>query len=118
MSENPQEYDSQYMPGLENRAIRYYFYLNAGLNIVNQFRNLILAILGVYIALHLDAWWLLIAMLLPSVIILTVVGYYVVHRVNKIQEWLGVRFSSHYSIRQFNYQKGIYEKLEEIANKL
>ncbi len=118
MSENPQEFDSKYMPGLENRAIRYYFYLNAGLNIVNNFRNLILAILGIYIALHLDAWWLLIAMFIPSVIILTVVGYYVVHRINKVQEWLGVRFSSHYSIKQFNYTQGIYETLQAIEKKL
>lgn len=115
---NPQDFDKDYMPGLENRAIRYYFYLNAGLNIVNQFRNLILAILGIYIALHLDAWWLLAAMFIPSIVGLTIAGYYVVHRVNKIQEWLGVRFSSHYAIRQFDYQRGIYEALKNIDAKL
>lgn len=115
---NPQQYDGEYMPGLENRAIRYYFYLNAGLNIVNNFRNLILAILGIYIALHLDAWWLLIAMFIPSVIILTIIGYYVVHRINKIQEWLGMRFSTHYAIKQFNFQEGIYKTLQEINGKL
>lgn len=115
---DPQELDSQFMPGLENRAIRYYFYLQAGLNIVNNFRNLILAILGIYIALHLEAWWLLVVMFIPSAIILTVVGYFVVHRVNKIQEWLGIRFSTHFAKKQFDLQEGIYEELREIRKAL
>ncbi len=115
---NPQEYDSQFMPGLENRAYRYYFYLQAGLNIVNNFRNLILALLGFYYVLKLDMPWLLPLMFIVSSIILTIVGYFVVHRVNKVQEFLGVRFSSHYSIRQFNYTQGMYETLQEIRDKI
>ncbi len=118
MKENPQEYDSQYMPGLENRAIRYYFYLQAGLNIVNNFRNLILAILGFYFVLKLDMPWLLPIMFILSTFVLTVVGYFVVHRVNKVQEWLSMRFSTHYAIKQFNFQEGIYSTLQEINSKI
>lgn len=112
---DPAEYDKQNFPGAENMAIRYYFYLKAGLGIVNDFRNLILGILGVYIALHLESWWLLIAMFVPSIVILTIAGYYTVHRVNKISEWLSLRFSTHYGIKQYNYTQGIYETLQEIA---
>lgn len=113
-----QEYDSTYMPGIQNRAIRYYFYLNAGLAIVNNFRNLFLAIIGIYIALHLEAWYLLIVMFVPSVIILTIIGYYVVHKVNKVQEFLSMRFGTHYGIKQFDLQKGIYDELKEMKNML
>lgn len=118
MIENPQQYDKDYMPGIENKGIRYYFYLNAGLNIVNIFRNLILAILGLYIALHWNNWLLLPLMFIPSVIILTIAGYYTVHRVNKVSEWLSLRFGTHYGIKSFNYQQETVEQLKQINFKL
>ncbi len=118
MIENPQQHDAVFMPGIVNRLIRYWFYLNAGLNIVNNFRNLILAILGIYIALHLTDWWMLPAMFIPSVLILTIMGYYVVHKVNKVSEWLGVRFSSHYGLRQYNFTQEQNELLKEIRDLL
>lgn len=115
---NPQEWDNVFMPGLENRAIRYYFYLQAGLNIVNNFRNLILALLGFYYVLKLDMPWLLPVMFIVSTLLLTVIGYFVVHRVNRVQEWLGMRFSTHYAIKQYSLQEGIYNTLQEINAKI
>lgn len=112
------EFDDKYLPGLHNRGIRYYFYLNKGLDVLNQFRNLFLGILGLYIALHLDSWWLLIAMFVPSMVILVVVGYYSTHHLSKVMEWLNLRFSTHYGIKQFNYTQGQYERLEEIRDLL
>ncbi len=108
------QYDERYMHGVENRAIRYYYYLNTGLNILNQFRNLLLGIFGLYVVLKLENPLLLVAMLVPSVIGLTIIGYYNVHRMNKVMEWVGLRFSSHYAIRQFNYQQAIHETLVDI----
>lgn len=115
---DPQEFDHIYFPGLENRLTRYYYYLNQGLTILNNFRNLFLGIIGVYIALKLDNWALLIAMFIPSAILLTVVGYFATHRVNKIMEWLSLRFGTHYGIQQFNYAQGTYETLQEIRDEL
>lgn len=116
--DNLQQYDSQYMPGLENRVYRYWFYLNNGLNIVNQFRNLILAILGLYFVLKIDNWLILPAIFIPSIVILTIVGYYITHRVNKVMDWLSLRFATHYGIKQFNLQQNISETLERIEKKL
>ncbi len=115
---DPSEYDDLYFPGIENRAIRYYYYLNAGLGIVNNFRNVFLGIIGLYFVLKLDNWMLLVAMFIPTLIILSIVGYFVIHRVNKVQEWLGLRFATHYGIKQFNYTEGSYELLKEINQKL
>ena len=112
------EYDSVYFPGFENRLIRYYYYLNAGLGIVNNFRNVFLGIFGLYFILKLDNWALLIVMFIPTMVVLTIVGFFVVHRINKVQEWLGMRFSTHYGIRQFNYQQEQNELLKEIRDKL
>lgn len=117
-AQDPSQWDDKYFPGLENRTIRYYWYLQAGLNIVNNFRNLILAILGFYYVLKLDMPWLLPVMFTLSTFILTIVGYFVVHRVNRVQEWLNMRFSTHYGIKQFNYVEGTYELLREINAKI
>lgn len=112
------EDDSQFLPGAQNRAIRYYFYLNAGLNILNQFRNLFLGIFALYFALKLDHWWILAALFLPSLLVLTIVGYFAVHKVNKVSEWLSIRFSSHYALSQYDLQKENNELLKEILKKL
>lgn len=106
------------MPGAENRLIRYYFYVNKGLDILNQFRNLFLGIIAIYFALKLTSYWLLIAMFIPSIIGLAIVGYYSVHKMSKIMEWLNLRFSTHYGIRTYDYTKGAYEQLQEINRKL
>ncbi len=113
-----EDYDHKFMPGAENRAIRYYFYLTKGLDVLNQSRNLFLGILALYIALHLDNWWLLIAMFIPSLLILTLVGFYATHRMNKVLEWLGIRFSSHYAVKQFNNVQTQVELLKEIRDKI
>ncbi len=111
---NANQYDQQYMLGPENRLIRYYYYLNTGLGILNQFRNLLLGIFGLYVILKLTNPLYLILFFLLSVPVLTLTGYYNVHRMNKVMEWIGLRFSSHYAIRQYNYQQGIHDTLLDI----
>ncbi len=108
------EDEKEYLSGPVNRAIRYYYYLENGLTIVNDFRNLILAILGVYIVLKLSNPLWLAGMFLVSTILLTVAGYYYIHKFAKVKEWVSVRFSSHFAIRSYDYQKRICELLEEI----
>lgn len=110
--------DNKYLKGGKNRAIRYYFYLNNGLNVLNNFRNLFLGIFALYFALKLDNILWMVAMFIPSVLILTWSGYYSVHHISKINEWLGVKFGSHYGIKNFNYTKGQYELLLEIKEML
>ncbi len=112
------KYDHIFFPGYENIFIRYYYYLNNGLSILNQFRNLFLGIFALYFTLHLTDPVLLIGLLVPGVLLLTLIGYYNVHRMNKVQEWLGMRFTTHYGIRSFNYSAGTYELLKEIRDSL
>jgi len=109
-----QEDEKPYLLGAKNRMIRYYFYLSNGLAILNEFRNLFLGIVAIYLTLKLTNPFWMVAMTLPSIIILTMTGYFTVHYVSKIKEWLGVKFGSHYGIKSFNYSKGTYELLEEI----
>lgn len=110
--------DSTYLKGKENWLIRAYFYCSNGLMVLNEFRNLFLGILGLYIALKWENYFLAVCLFLACVIILTFVGYYRVHKVGKMIEWLSVRFSSHFGQKSYNYQKESYELLVEIRNLL
>ncbi len=116
--DDPSQYDDKYFPGVENKIIRYYYYLNQGLNILNQFRNLFLGIFALYFTFHFTNPYLLAAMLIPGVLIMIAIGYYNTHTMNKVLEWIGMRFSTHYSIRQYNYNQGQYEELKEIKELL
>ncbi len=111
---NAGQYDEKFMKGAENRAIRYYYYLNNGLGILNQFRNLILGIFALYVVLKLENPFFMVLMFALACPFLITLGYYEIHRMNKVMEWIGLRFSSHYAIRQFNYNQGQYEALQEI----
>lgn len=112
------EEDRDKLHGLHNKAIRYYYYLENGLSVLEQFKTLFLSIFGLYIVLKLTnpAW--IAVILLPSLVALAVAGRYNVHKLSKMKEWLGMRFSTHYGIRNFNYNKGTYEMLREINGKL
>lgn len=110
--------DRKNMDGFENTAIRYYFYLMKGLDIVNSFRNLFLGVIALYIALKLEniAW--AIVMFVVSSILLTIAGHYNVHKVSKRHEWIGMRFSTTYGIKAFNFSQGQYDLLLEIRDLL
>ena len=110
--------DDKYLKGGENWIIRAYFYCSTGLGILNEFRNLFLGILAVYIALKLDNLFLAIGMFAISVVLLTLMGYYTVHKIAKVREWLGMRFSTHFGAKAFNYQAKSYELLQEIRDLL
>lgn len=112
------KYDGYYLSGGQNRIIRYYFYLARGLDVLNQFRNLFLGIIALYIALHLTNLAWMVAMFIPSLLILIVVGYYSVHTISKVTEWLNVRFGTHYGIKQFNYTEDQIKLLKEIRDLL
>lgn len=112
------EDEKKYLEGFVNRLIRYYFYLMRGLDVLNSFRNLFLGIFALYIALKLDNVAYGIIMFAVSCIVLTVCGYYNVHKLSKINEWLGLRFSSHFGIKSFNYAQENNELLKEIRDLL
>ena len=91
-----------YLKGRQNAAIRTYFYINSGLTIMNNFRNLGLGIFALYFALKLTNPLLLIAMFVMALPILAIVGYYNVHVMAKVIEWLSIKFSTHYQKENFD----------------
>ncbi len=115
---NPIPDEHKYLQGRENFLIRMYFYLSRGLEIPNNFRNLILGIGAIYITLKLDNLLIAAALFIGSAILLTIFGWYNVHRLSKVQEALSMRFSTIFGIKAFNYQARQTELLEEILKEL
>jgi len=110
------ENEERYLKGSKNRLIRYYFYLTIGLDILNQFRNLFLGIFAVYITFKITSIPFLILVFIVSVIVLTVVGFYTIHYINKIKDFLSTKFGSHFGIQSFDYQKSSFELMTEIRD--
>ena len=45
--------EEDHFKGLKNKSIRYYFYIQKGLALCNEFRYLMMAIFGIYFTLKL-----------------------------------------------------------------
>lgn len=102
----------------EARGIKLFFYLKSGNSLLNEGKNLITFIFAGYFALKLSNPIWLIAMFGISLPILAVVGWFCVHKWNKILEWLSVKYGTHYAIKQYTLVERQTELLEEINKKI
>lgn len=57
---------------------------------------------------------ILVFMFIGAIIILIPTGYYRVHHISKVSEWLNTKYGSHYAIKNFDYVKAQYELLEKM----
>lgn len=110
--------DQKFLKGKENFFLRAYFYLSNGLTILNEFRNLFLALFALYFTIKIENIMVIAIIFFASIIVLTLVGYYQVHRAQKVREWLNLKFSTWYGMRAFNYTKGTYDILREIRQEM
>lgn len=108
--------NNEYLAGRQNWLIRMYFYLTNGVGILNEFRNLFLGIFALYFTLKLENPLWLAGMLLVSTPVLIFAGYYNVHKISKVKEWLSMKFGTHYSIKQYELMEKQVELLEEIKD--
>lgn len=107
-----------YWIGNVNKGIRYYFYIQRGLTLLNEFRYLIMAILALYAILKLDNPWLMPIMLLGSLPILLILGYISVHYMSKVMDYLSVHFGTYQSKRSLELQEQTLEALHKFNEKL
>jgi len=110
ITEDPKTHE--HWVGWKNKLIRYWFYINTGLGIFNQFKYLIAAIIGLYWTLHLKNHWYLIWMTIGSIPALGIIGYYSIHHCNKVMDWLGFKFGSYYTLHQIKVLEEIRDSLK------
>lgn len=111
----------KYWYGGKNKAIRYYFYVQQGLALLNEFRYLIMSVLAIYALLKLDNPWLMPLMFFLALPILAIVGYISVHHVQKVMEWLNIEYTTHfnrYNITLQEKQKVLLVQLRTVLYKI
>ena len=104
----------RYFEGWKNKFIRQYFYLNEGLNLMNQFKYLVAGILALYYFLEKDNVWLMVLMFIGSIPVLTLIGSIWVHRARKSMDWFGIEYTTHFG----KYQITLQEKQNKLLNEL
>lgn len=108
----------KYWNGVANRGVRYYFYCNRGLTLLNEFRYLLMGILAVYALLKLDNPWTMLVMFVVAVPILCVLGWVFTHKMARVMDFLNINFSTHFSKYSIEMQERQVKALESIEEKI
>lgn len=110
----PQE---KYYEGRKNQIIRYYYYLNTGLQLVNEWKYIGAFIFALYYTLKLTNPVFLAVMLIIIAPILAVMGWVKVNHIAKVTDWLTVELGTYWSRRGYELQEDIIKTLKEIRDK-
>ena len=108
----------RYWDGHGNRFIRYYFYVNRGLTLLNEARYLILAVFALYAILKLNNPVYMVVMFLVSLPVLGVLGWVFTHRMAKVMDFLNIKFSTHFTKYSIELQEKQNELIGEVVNEL
>lgn len=117
MSEIDDPKKHEYWIGWQNKLIRYFYYLNRGVDIFNQFKYLFALIFGIYFTFKLKNPMLILVMSAISLPLLMIFGYLQTHKIGKVNDWLGVKFSTFYGKYNFELLKEILKELKKLNSK-
>jgi hypothetical protein len=101
-----------------NKTVRYYFYVQRGLSVLNEMRYLIMAIMAAYALLRLDNPMIMLVMFLTSLPVLAILGWVYTFHMAKTMDWLNVKFSTHYSKYSIELQERQVKAVESIDEKM
>lgn len=102
---------SLYWDGFKNKAIRFYFYVQRGLALLNEARYLIMGIFALYYTLRLDNPFILVGMFAIAIPVLIILGWLSVHHIGKVIDWLNIQYSTHFSRYQITLLEEIRDEL-------
>lgn len=108
----------EYADNREAKGIKIFYHLRSGLSVLNEFKNLIMFVFGIYLTLHLNHWWWLVIMFAVALPILVIVGRLFVTRWNKILEYFSIKDGTHFSIRNFQLVEEQAKTLKNIESLL
>lgn len=117
MIENEDPKKHEYWKGWQNKLIRYFYYLNRGVDIFNQFKYLFALIFGIYFTFKLRNPMVILIMTGISLPLLMIFGYLQTHRIGKVNDWLNVKFSTFYGKLQFELLQKIIDELKILNDK-
>ena len=109
---------TKYWNGSKNKAIRYYYYIQKGLALLNEFRYLVMAIFMMYHFLKVDNILLIPLMFIIAIPVLIAIGWLSVHHIEKVLEFLNVQYTTHFSRYSISLSERTNDLLEKIESKL
>lgn len=122
------EYTKTYDKGLINHGVRVWFYLKAGLNLINEFKYLAAGIFALYYTLQLEDYRLMVLLFCIAIPLLILLGWFYTFRMAKALEWTNMVFSSYFARYNVDLNENtadntgktvklLEELLQEIKNK-
>ena len=108
----------KYWDGPKNRIVRYYFYVQNGLALLNEFRYLLMAIFALYYALKIDNIAIVPAMFVVALPVLIFLGWMSIHHMEKTMEYLRVQYATHFSRYNIELQERQTKAIEEMLNEI
>ena len=106
----------KYWDGRTNYLIRLFMYALRGLDLFNQWRYLIMTIVAIYYMFKLTNPWFMPIIFLVCVPILCLVGWFQVHRMSKVIDWLSIKFATHFGMYNITLQEEIRDHLKKLAS--
>jgi hypothetical protein len=107
-----------YLKGKENWLIRMYFYITRGNGEMRNFKELVFGVMALYALLKLTNPLWMIWVILGILPIQAIVGWYSVHRMGIVVEWLSTKFSTVFQKNNFDNVEKTVKLLEEIKDKI
>ena len=104
--------------GLKKSAVKYYFYSQQGLKLLNEFRYLVMGIFATYFSLRLENIWLIPIMFIVAIPILIVIGWVSVNHVQKIIDYFHTKRATTYGKYGFDLNERQLKTLEDIRDEL
>ena len=115
---NKDKYLKIYWEGHQNRLIRLWVYLLRGLNMFNEFKYVLAAIVAGFVILKItEPIWMVVAGLavIPPLIVL---GRWQLRKAGKVDQWIATEHGSVLKWADYNIKVETLNKLDEISKKL
>jgi hypothetical protein len=112
------ENESEMLHGGRNRAIRYYFYAKKGLEVINEFRYIFMAVFGVYYLTKMSNPFLLVLMFVIAIPLMAFIGWLSVHYMAVVLEFLSIRYTTAWAKYGYELQERTMSAVESINDKI
>jgi hypothetical protein len=110
--------EKRYYQGWINMVIRLYYYLQEGLNQVNQWKYILAGVLAFAYLVKIESYVIIGLIFLALVPIFVLIGYLWIVRGKKSTEYFTTKYTSPFGMYGFQLQERQTKLLEEISKKL
>jgi len=108
----------RYLEGRKNAVVKVYFYIERGLQLVNDFKYVIAGVLALYFAINLDNIIFIPITFFVALPILWLIGYIWITYAVKSMEWINIEHATFWTRYNYSLQEKQLEFLEKLCGEL